>query len=280
MKPPSDYERLADVDPEFARLVSALRTAGPSKDAMERTLGAVAGVASEPAGLGQRSRSEPQPASPKSTSLVKWVGVGVAVLALSAAGRAWMQSDDGSGAKTPSTSNVVAAGTEHTAGPTVSTVDVPTSTVRVEDLPTAQVPPPSVAARPPAPAKAQRSFERDAVPTSTPAPSAPDGTSLETKPGTTESGSRDAFREELALVERIRMQLSRGETDACLRSIDLYNERFRGGAFVQEVEVMRVEALANSGDRARARGFGERFFAEHPKSPYVERVRSVLEKTK
>ena len=36
---PLDDERLEEVDPEFARLVSALRKGGPSKDALSRTLG-------------------------------------------------------------------------------------------------------------------------------------------------------------------------------------------------------------------------------------------------
>ena len=39
---------------------------------------------------------------------------------------------------------------------------------------------------------------------------------------------------------------------------------------------MRIEALATSGTRDAARAAGRRFLSQHPTSPYVDRVRSVL----
>ncbi|MBX3262088.1 MAG: hypothetical protein KF782_20555 [Labilithrix sp.] len=99
--------------------------------------------------------------------------------------------------------------------------------------------------------------------------------------GASAKPAADSFREELALVERARGELSRGDASACLRTIDAYGAYVgpRGGVFTQEVEVMRVEALARSGDREEARAHGRRFLADHPASPYAERVRSVLHET-
>jgi hypothetical protein len=45
---------------------------------------------------------------------------------------------------------------------------------------------------------------------------------------------------------------------------------------VEEVEVMRIEALAMSGDRAQARARGVRFLERYRETPYAERVRRVL----
>ena len=88
------------------------------------------------------------------------------------------------------------------------------------------------------------------------------------------------FREELALVSAARTALETGDASACLRAVDRYDERFRAGIFAQEIEVLRIEALAASGDRTRARALAERFLAVNAKSPYADRVRSLIERTR
>lgn len=248
---PSDGKRLEDIDPEVAKLFGALRTGGPSKEALARTLGAVeSGASAAPPGAASRPV--------KASSVALWVGAGALALVTAVAGYEWTHDGKDAGVVPPPSSAAPALDVP-------STTEQPTSSVRVEDLPPAPAPPSGD--EPPAkPLAAPR------IAPST-APAAPPST-VERAP------SADEFRDELALVERIRTQLSRGDTEACLRSIDQYEARFASGAFVQEVEVMRVEALATSGDGDRARTFGQRFLSEHPKSPYAGRVRSVLEKTK
>lgn len=248
---PSDGKRLEDIDPEVAKLFGALRSGGPSKEALTRTLGAVESAASA-AQPGATSRPV------KASSVALWVGAGALALVTTVAGYEWTRDGKDVGGVSPPSSSAPAHEEPNTTEP-------PTSSVRVEDLPPA--PAPSSEVEPPAkPLAATRSAPSAA-------PAAPPST-VERAP------SADDFRDELALVERIRTQLSRGDTEACLRSVDQYEARFASGAFVQEVEVMRVEALATSGEGDRARTFGQRFLSEHPKSPYAGRVRSVLDKTK
>ena len=92
----------------------------------------------------------------------------------------------------------------------------------------------------------------------------------------TERASPSTLHEELANVEAAPATLATSKSDDCLRSLDDYERRFRGGLFAQEVTVMRVEALFGKGEEARARTLGEAFLAKNPGSPYASRIRSVL----
>ena len=253
---PEGGDRLRDGDPEFARLVSALRNAGPSRDSLARTLAAVEGAATEPS-LPPASGSRPA----RTATIALGAGA-VALVLAAAAGYEWRGSSASAPEAPPAAVTSLASARDE-----VAPSDVPTSSVRVEDLPPAPAAAPgspvATQARPLAGPKMAPSVALAPPPsTNAPAPSA------------------DDFRDELALVERVRTQLSSGDHEACLRSIDQYGARFHGGAFVQEVEVMRIEALAASGDRGRARTFGGKFLSEHPTSPYAGRVRSVLENSK
>jgi len=245
----SDGDRLTDADPEFAKLVSALRSRGPSNEALARTL-----VAVDSAATGAPAARF----APRTGKVAVVLGAGVVALVLAgAAAYDWSRGPAGAPA---TTAKGAAAPAREEAAP----ANVPTASVRVDDLPPAPIP--VEPASPPGPQTKAAGTPKPAASITRPAPgSAPAG---------------DDFRDELALVERVRKQLSSGDDEACLRSIDQYSRRFHDGAFVQEVEVMRVEALAASGDRERARAFGGKFLSEHPTSPYAGRVRSVLEKLK
>jgi hypothetical protein len=92
--------------------------------------------------------------------------------------------------------------------------------------------------------------------------------------------AKPTFAEELALAAKARSALESGDIASCLRAVDEYDVRFRTGTFAQEIDVIRIEALAKSGQSARAFALAERFLAANPRSPYADRVRSVLENTK
>lgn len=236
-------ERLRDVDPEFARLVLALKGGEPQRRSVDKTLSALA------AGAAVSPLSAPLAPRPIRRTWA-WVGFGVTVLALTSAGYEWSRDDAAasSAAVAPtvrSEDRLVVVAAEAPA------VEPPAVSVRVEDLPPAPV----------VPAK--------------PKPlAAPSATGMEKAPAV------DSFRDELALVERIRRQLSRGEAEACLQSIDAYGKEHREGAFVQEVAAMRVEALAAAGKSAEAGAAGRQFLSQYPTSPYAGRVRSVLDRSK
>jgi len=177
-------ERLRDVDPEFARLVLALKGGEPQRSSIDKTLSTLAAGAAV------------SPLAPRPIRRTwAWVGLGVTVLALTSAGYEWSR-DDGAA------SSARVAPPARSEAPLVVVADEapviepPAMSVRVEDLPPAPV----------APAK--------------PKPlAAPSATGMEKAPAV------DSFRDELALVERIRRELSRGEADACLQSIDAYGKR-------------------------------------------------------
>ena len=231
-------ERLRDVDPEFARLVLALKGGEPQRRSIDKTLSALA--AGAPA----------SPLAPRPISRTRaWVGLGVTVLPLTSAGYEWSR-DDGAASSAGVAPAVGSEARLVVVADEAPAIEPPAVSVRVEDLPPAPV----------APAK--------------PKPlAAPPATAMEKAPAV------DSFRDELALVERIRRQLSRGEAEACLQSLDTYGKEHRDGAFVQEVAAMRVEALAAAGKSAEAGAAGRQFLSQYPKSPYAGRVRSVLDRS-
>jgi outer membrane protein assembly factor BamD (BamD/ComL family) len=60
------------------------------------------------------------------------------------------------------------------------------------------------------------------------------------------------------------------------RLVDAYEAEYPGGAFTQEAEVVRVDALVREGNRAEAERAGKRFLSAYPKSPHAARVRTLL----
>ncbi len=88
------------------------------------------------------------------------------------------------------------------------------------------------------------------------------------------------FDEELALLSAARAGLAANDVPASLRAVERYRARFPSGLFAEEIEVIRIEALASSGERASAHALAERFLAANPSSAYAARVRSLAQRTK
>ena len=62
------------------------------------------------------------------------------------------------------------------------------------------------------------------------------------------------------------------------RELDAYRESFPRGRLSQEATVLRIEALSASGNQAAAKRLGEQFLKNNEKSPYADRIKSVLGK--
>jgi hypothetical protein len=83
------------------------------------------------------------------------------------------------------------------------------------------------------------------------------------------------IREEIRLLDQARSAVRSGASARALRTLAKYEQRFPRGQFRQEVQVLRMEALSQSGESGRAAVLAKKFLAEHPNSPHVERVEKV-----
>jgi hypothetical protein len=85
-----------------------------------------------------------------------------------------------------------------------------------------------------------------------------------------------ALSDEVATLQVARTALADRDANAALAALDRYKSRFAGGRLGPEATVLRIEALMLRGDRAQALALADRFESSNPKSPYAERIRSIL----
>jgi hypothetical protein len=81
---------------------------------------------------------------------------------------------------------------------------------------------------------------------------------------------------EVAAVDRARAALDGGDAARARRLVDSYEAEYPTGAFMQEAEVVRIDALVREGNRGEAERVGKRFLGSYPKSPHAVRVRALL----
>lgn len=89
-------------------------------------------------------------------------------------------------------------------------------------------------------------------------------------------GRSSALSDEVAALQVARTALADRDPNAALAALDRYKNRFAGGRLGPEATVLRIEALVLRGDRAQASALADRFESSNPKSPYAERIRSIL----
>lgn len=228
--------RLLDDDPDFRTLLDAVRKDGPSGAQMGRALSTAADVA--------RAGAPSSLASLFGRTSVKF-GLGLAGVAILVGAFAVSSSRQTNDPSASHSSPIEAAPATNTASlaNTPSTPEAAVASVRVDDLPAAMPATSSAVAR-----------------TTSRAP----------------SPAKDTFAEELALTGAARTALGRGDVASCLAAVERYQHEFRSGVFAQEIDVIGIEALAKSGEHERARALATRFLSTNAKSPYANRVRSVL----
>jgi len=83
------------------------------------------------------------------------------------------------------------------------------------------------------------------------------------------------LREEIRLLDQARSAVRAGDGSQALALLAKYARRYPRGQFRQEAQVLRVEALEQSGNKQAAVALGKKFVAAHPESPHVERVERV-----
>ena len=85
-----------------------------------------------------------------------------------------------------------------------------------------------------------------------------------------------SLADEVAALDEARRTLSRGDANGALAALDGYNRTFPRGVLRETASVLRVEALARSGNRAAAVALAQRLLRAHPKSPYAVKLRSLV----
>ncbi len=85
-----------------------------------------------------------------------------------------------------------------------------------------------------------------------------------------------SIAQEVAQLDVARRSLSAGDPGASLRTLDEYEQRYKGGMLHQEATLLRIEALAAAGDLGSARRVADRFLRDHPRSPHEQRIRALV----
>jgi outer membrane protein assembly factor BamD (BamD/ComL family) len=85
-----------------------------------------------------------------------------------------------------------------------------------------------------------------------------------------------SLAQQVAAVDRARAALDTGDAVRARHLVDSYEAEYPSGAFTQEAEVVRIEALVREGNRAEAERVGKRFLSAYPKTPHAVRVRALL----
>ncbi len=85
-----------------------------------------------------------------------------------------------------------------------------------------------------------------------------------------------SLNDQIAALDHARAALTAGDASRAKKLVDAYESEYPGGAFTQEAEVVRIDALVHEGNHDGAERAGKHFLAAYPKSPHAGRVRALL----
>jgi len=93
--------------------------------------------------------------------------------------------------------------------------------------------------------------------------------------GTAAGKPQGSLADEVAQLQKAKLSLKGGSPAQALAELGTYAQRFPHPMLGAEATVLRIEALSQSGDGARAKTLAEGFLAKNPNSPYAARLRSL-----
>ena len=218
-------------------LLQLARSEGPSTDGRRKILAAIAAASA--------TSLATQPAQAASTSgkgmtVAKWGALAVAAVAIPAAVLLRSGDDAPTPVKVaPSALNAPAAEVKNAPLPVAPAEAAAPAPLALEDLPTL----PSVASA--------------------------TGTAPSSKQ------AQGSLADEVAQLQKAKLALKGGSPAQALAELATYAQRFPRPMLGAEAAVLRIEALSQSGDGARAKTLAEGFLAKNPNSPYAARLRSL-----
>jgi len=84
--------------------------------------------------------------------------------------------------------------------------------------------------------------------------------------------------EQIRLIEAARAGVAAHDVKAATAALDAYAAKFPRGSFGQEAMVLRIRAIDQAGDFARATALAKSFVARFPNSPHVARLKPIAER--
>jgi hypothetical protein len=84
------------------------------------------------------------------------------------------------------------------------------------------------------------------------------------------------LRAELEALDTVRSTLARGDLLRTLSLLDAYFQNFSRGRLRLEAEILRIDALARSGQTEAARSYSKDFLRRHPTSVHTARLQSIV----
>lgn len=92
------------------------------------------------------------------------------------------------------------------------------------------------------------------------------------------ASASDDLSEQIRLIEAARAGVASHAPRAALSALASYSVKFPRGSFGQEAMVLRIRALDQAGDSARATALAKAFVARFPTSPHVARLKPIAER--
>ncbi|MBX3200424.1 MAG: hypothetical protein KF894_19965 [Labilithrix sp.] len=93
---------------------------------------------------------------------------------------------------------------------------------------------------------------------------------------TARASDAPSLEDELAAVDQARAAFVGRDPALALARVESYRRRFPVGRFMDEADALEIQALVSLARSDEARVKAARFLAEHPESPYAQRVRSAV----
>jgi hypothetical protein len=91
--------------------------------------------------------------------------------------------------------------------------------------------------------------------------------------------SAATLTDELGALKIASTALGAGDARAALVALDRYDHLLKGGKLRAEATVLRMQALASSGDARAASALAQRFVDQNPDSPLIDRARSFIQQS-
>ena len=221
-------------------LLEAWNEDRPSPEARAKTLAALGLASGVVAGAAATASVAPKAMVAGSAALLKWIGLAVLLLGVAAVVVAKSRNDSDAQIPAPIAPAVTAVAPHADVAPTPAPSS--SAVLDFDSLPPT-----------PAPSSATPPHAKHVAPAADP-----------------------DLSPQIALLDGARAALAAGDGARAKALASRYELQFPNGAFSQEAEVLRIEAMLAQGDRDGATRAGARFLQSHPSSPHAAHVRELL----